>query len=169
MLRYTWTCSCCQRQFHELPIHWAVDVPAPYEDMTEIERQSRAMLSSDYCTIDDNIFFIRAAIEIPLAEQTECFTWGVWVSLSAASMEKAQRARENFDRYAEGPLFGWLSTALPYESSTLNLKAHVHLRRPPLIPSVEIEPTAHPLAVEQRKGINMMRAIQIAETLMPRH
>ena len=169
MLRYTWTCSCCGRQFHELPIHWVAQAPAHYEEMTEAERQTRAELSADFCAIDDSVFFIRGVIEISLIGHAEMFSWGVWASLSAASMEKVRRAWKNFDQYTDGPFFGWLDTSLPYESSTLNLKTHVHLRAPPLTPFVELEPTNHPLAIEQRQGMSLKRAIQIAEALLPRH
>jgi hypothetical protein len=33
-------------------------------------------------------------------------------------------------------------------------------------PSVELEPTSHPLAVEQRNGITVARVHEIAETLL---
>jgi hypothetical protein len=169
MLRYTWTCSCCRRQFHELPINWSAGAPALYDGLPEAERQSRAELSTDFCIIDGNAFFIRGQIEIPLVGCSEIFTWVVWASLSSASMERVRRVWDRPDRQAEGPLFGWLSSALPLYPSTLNLKTHVHLRALPSTPSVELELTDHPLAVEQRQGMTLERAIHIAEALLPRH
>jgi len=38
-----------------------------------------------------------------------------------------------------------------------------------LAPLIELEPTDDPLAVEQRQGITIERAVQIAEFLLPRH
>lgn len=169
MLRYTWTCSCCGRQFHELPIHWSAGAPAHYDALPETERRSRAELSTDFCTIDQNVFFIRGQIGIPLIGCSEMFTWDVWASLSSASMERARGVWDSPDRQAEGPFFGWLDSALPLYPSTLNLKTHVHLRAPPSIPSVELEPTNHPIPIEQRRGMTLERAIYIAEALLPRH
>jgi hypothetical protein len=37
------------------------------------------------------------------------------------------------------------------------------------MPLVELEPTDHSLAIEQREGITLARAAQIAEALLPRH
>ncbi len=169
MLRYTWTCSCCGRQFDELPIHWSVDAPAHYDALSETERRSRATLSTDFCTIGDNAFFIRGQIEIPLLGSSERLTWGVWASLSAASMEQVRNAWNRHDRASEAPFFGWLSSALPLYPDTINLKSNVHLRSQPDMPLVELEPTDHSLAIEQREGITLARAAQIAEALLPRH
>jgi hypothetical protein len=169
MLRYTWNCSCCGRQIDELPIHWSVNAPALYDALSETERSSRATLSTEFCTIDDNVFFIRGQIEIPLIGSSEKFTWGVWASLSAASIKRARNALNWPDRVSEPPFFGWLSSALPLYPNTINLKSYVHLRAQPEIPFVVLEPTSHPLAVEQREGITLARAVQIAEALLPRH
>jgi hypothetical protein len=51
----------------------------------------------------------------------------------------------------------------------VTLTTNVHINAPPLLPSVELEPTDHPLAVEQRNGMTLERAVAIAEFLLPRH
>ncbi len=169
MLRYSWTCGCCGRQHDELPIHWSVEAPAYYDAVPEAERAARTRLSDDFCTVDDQYFFIRGVIEIPILGQSEPLTWGAWASLSAASMDAVHRVWEQADRELTGPFFGWLSAVLPYEIATVGLKTMVHLRDPPFLPWLELEPTEHPLAVEQRNGISIERAVEIAEALLPRH
>jgi hypothetical protein len=37
------------------------------------------------------------------------------------------------------------------------------------VPYVELEPTDHPLAIEQREGVTLARVVEIAEALLPRH
>lgn len=65
------------------------------------------------------------------------------------------------------PYFGWLTTELaPYSPSTTNLKTHVHTRSLGQRPFIELEPTDHPLAVEQRTGITMDRVREIAEAVL---
>ncbi len=69
-------------------------------------------------------------------------------------------------REAEQPYFGWLTTDLSaYSPTTLNLKTRVHTRPVGERPFVELEPTGHPLAVEQRTGITWDRVREIAETV----
>jgi hypothetical protein len=49
---------------------------------------------------------------------------------------------------------------------TLNLKTMVHLRDGGIRPFVELEPTEHPLAVEQRTGITHDRVAEIYEKML---
>ena len=87
MVAYSWTCACCGKQHDELPVHWATEAPAYYEAIPEAERESRARLSEDFCFVGGEYFFIRGLIEIPIIGRSEKFSWGVWASLSAASMD----------------------------------------------------------------------------------
>ena len=90
------------------------------------------------------------------------------MSVSATSAETISEIWDAPDCPKAGPFFGWLSSALKVYPDTFNLKTHVHLRAD-LIPLVELEPTDHPLAVEQRNGITVDRVVEIAEALLPRH
>jgi hypothetical protein len=169
MLQYLWTCRCCGKQFNNLPLHWNADAPVFYETIPEDQREIRAELTSSACVIDDTSFFIRGMIEIPLLGYSEMFSWGAWVSLSSESMEVIGRTWEDSERDKHGPFFGWLSTALPLYPETVGLKTMAHLRKPPNVPIIVLEPTDHPLAIEQRDGMTLERAIEIAQTLLPRH
>lgn len=68
-------------------------------------------------------------------------------------------------RESEPAYCGWLSTELPFFSDTLSLKAALHTRPIGQRPFIELEPTDHPLAVEQHTGITMERARHLAELL----
>jgi hypothetical protein len=168
-MRYSWTCSCCGKQFDTLPLDWAFDAPAYWRSIPESERPTRGTLSSDFCTADEH-FFIRGCLEIPLVGTAEKLVWGAWVSQSAASF---RRAMELFDREpdaTEKPRFGWLNNEIHvYRPSTLGLKANVHFRPKPLRPLIELQPSDHPLAAEQRSGATLQRVQEIITAIMPRH
>lgn len=108
----------------------------------------------------ESIFFARACLELPVHGEAEPFIWGVWVSLSGPSFETFKTSLEMTARSHLGPFFGWLSAALPLYSSTENLKTLLHLRDG-IRPHLELEPTDHPLAVEQRNGISVDRVAEI--------
>ena len=69
-------------------------------------------------------------------------------------------------RESEPPFFGWLCTRLPGYLDTATLKAHLHTRPLGERPFIELEPTEHPLAVEQRSGISLVRAREIGDSLL---
>ena len=80
-------------------------------------------------------------------------------------------SRKNFEIYTEtfdggrqdglGPWFGWFSNRLEGYPETLNLKAQVRPQGGHVRPLVELEPTDHPLAIEQRHGISFDRLLEI--------
>ena len=91
----------------------------------------------------------------------------MWVSLSRDSFSRVSSLWTTPGREREEPYFGWLATELPvYGESTLNLKTHVHTQAVGQRPLIELEPTGHPLAVEQRSGITVSRVQEIAEAVL---
>ena len=129
------------------------------------------MLEPEQCIIKAEHYFIQGRLVIPVtgaAPVTE-FDWGVWVSLSRDNFARALSLWTTAGREQEPPYSGWLSTELPvYQPSTLLLKTCVRTQAVGKRPLVELEPTDHPLAVEQRTGITLARVQEIAETLLHR-
>jgi hypothetical protein len=112
-------------------------------------------------------FFIRGLIEIPVIGSEDIFSWGAWVSLSRDNFARALEMWNTEGREAEGPYFGWLSTELAlYSAGTTNLKTNAHTRPVGKRPFIELEPTDHPLAIEQRTGITQDRVREIAMAVL---
>lgn len=158
-------CQRCGSHHDELPMTYGADAPELYYRIPEEERATRCDLTEELCMVDDEFFFIRGCLEIPVVDGNQPFVWGVWVSLSQQNFARVAEIWEQPDRESEPPMFGWLSTSLPLYPETLNLKTHVHIRAVGKRPFIELEPTDHPLAVEQREGILMRRVEEIASVL----
>jgi hypothetical protein len=116
--------------------------------------------------VDKEHFFVLGQVRLPIHESDEFFIWLVWVSLSQANFQRMSDLWETEGRENEPPYFGWLQTILPYEPSTINLKTMVHTSPVGERPWIELEPTNHPLALEQQRGITLARAQEIAQTLL---
>ena len=142
------------------------DYPVQYLLIPQEERASRAQLSSDACVIDDEWFFVRGCLEVPVRDHEEPFSWGVWCSVSQSAFQRYEELFEQVDRQAGESFFGWLCSAIPGYPETQQLKTMLRLRAWPTRPLVELEPTGHPLAIEQRDGITVARAREIAERIM---
>jgi hypothetical protein len=159
-------CRSCG-QFHaELPMDFGAEAPLAYYSIPEAEREARCELTSDVCMIDEDEFFVRGCLEIPVLDGPRPFVWGVWTSLSKQNFKRMAELWETPGREKEPPYFGWLCTSLPLYPDTVLLKTNVHTRPVGQRPFVELRPTDHPLAVEQRKGITMDRVREIAEALL---
>ncbi len=135
--------------------------PLYYYSIPELERAQRCRLDADTCEVDEEFFFVRGCLEVPIIGATDPFIWGVWVSLSRKNFDTFLRLFTEEHRSNEGPFFGWLSASLKGYPETENLKTTVHLRDHAQRPFVELEPTQHPLSVEQRSGITVARVGEI--------
>lgn len=159
-------CSTCGNWHAEIPFDFGADAPNMAYEIPPAERDSRVLGNSDFFVIDNQYYFARGIIEIPIHGDVRTFNWGVWVSLSEKNFQRMTELLESAEREKEPAYFGWLCTALPYAEPTLNLKTMVHTQPVGLRPKIEVEPTSHPLAIEQRDGITIERVQQIAERLL---
>lgn len=159
------TCPRCGAHHPEPPMHHTAEAPAVWDPA--FADADGCLLSSDRCVIHRQHHFVRGLIEIPVIGREEVFSWGVWVSLSRENYSRAVDLWDTPGREGEAPYFGWLTTELPvYPSMTLDLKTNVHTRAVGQLPFVELEPTDHPLAVEQRTGITPDRVREIAAAVL---
>ncbi|UJF28450.1 DUF2199 domain-containing protein [Planococcus sp. 107-1] len=159
-------CKTCGEYHAALPMSYGSPLPDYCLDIPEEERESRIEANDDLCNVDEEYFFIRGAIEIPVTGGDHPFIWNVWVSLSEANFDQTLEYWETEGREQQlSSMFGWLSTSIPCYPETLELKTMVHTRSVGMIPFIELEPTDHPLAMEQRNGMTLDRIQKIAEEL----
>ena len=159
-------CATCGEYHPGPPLSYSTEAPHQWFAIPPEERDIRAELTSDQCIIDGQHFFMRGQLELPIIDYSEPFVWGVWVSLSEENFWRATDLWDQVGRENEPPYFGWLCTALPDYPDTLNLRSMLHTRSVGDRPCVELEPTDHPLAVEQKNGITINRVREIAETVL---
>ncbi|HLK92518.1 MAG TPA: DUF2199 domain-containing protein [Polyangia bacterium] len=165
-------CSSCGQKHRGL-MDLAIDHPGlwPSERVGEREPNSAVtgrtdVLTPDFCIIDGEDHFVRCVLRLPivglgLAGKEHVFSYGVWSSLSAANF---QLYVDSFDspRQGElGPWFGWFSNSLKGYPETTSLKCQVHPQNDGQRPFLELEPTDHPLSVEQREGVTLDRLFDI--------
>ncbi|WP_338789798.1 DUF2199 domain-containing protein (plasmid) [Priestia megaterium] len=141
------------------------EAPYHYYDTLEKERKKRFELHTEICIMDQQYFFIRGCLEIPIIDSKETFIWDAWISLSENNFNRTIDLWETKGREQEPPYFGWFSISIPGYPETLNLKTNVHTRAVGYRPLIELEPTDHPLAIEQREGITLERVAEIKEIL----
>jgi hypothetical protein len=165
---FAYTCTCCGKR-HEGSPSFSFEAPYQYSSLPSEQKQVMGKLSSDLCTIthgEEVDRFIRTVLEIPILGVTDPFVWGVWVSLSEKSYT---RYVGTYAAPNEGDgFFGWLCNMLPCYPAGGPFGADVIVQlnhqRPRLVLH-ETEPL-HPLVIDQREGITVARAQEIAEAAM---
>jgi hypothetical protein len=105
---------------------------------------------------------VRCVIRLPIVGAAdEVFAYGVWATLSRKNFQICLDAFDAGKQGHLGPWFGWFSNRLAGYPDTLNLKRQVYPQENRQRPHIELEPTDHPLAVEQRVGITFDRVLEI--------
>lgn len=164
MFRYK--CLCCDEWYEGMP-SLSLAAPLLYQQLGDDERHTRGYLGTDDCVVDETHFFVRGCLEVPIHGEDTPLTFSTWASLSPESYEVFADCFHLEKRSHIGPFFGWFSNSLPFYPETLNLKASIQLRDDGIRPLISLEPTDHPLSLEQKAGISMERAAELLSRLLP--
>jgi hypothetical protein len=154
-------CHICGKWHEGLPLDYAYDAPHYWSE--DLRSNADSFLNSDFCVIRNNDFFVRCLIEVPVIGSDEPFRWGVWTSLSKTNFDKMVDLWDDPKLLNEPPYFGWLSNSIHLYPDTLNLKINIHSKKIDQRPYAVLEPTDHPLAIEQQQGMTKQRVREIAE------
>jgi hypothetical protein len=160
------TCATCGNYHDELPLCFGAAVPDYYYSIPAEERETRIEKSADWCIIDNEHFFIRGRLEIPIIDYPEKLVWNVWTSLSKQNFVRSQELWNDPLRATEEPYFGWLQTVIPGYDKTLNIKTWVHTQPVGAAPQIEVFEDAHPLLLDQQNGLTLPHVQQLVERLL---
>jgi hypothetical protein len=168
-----WKCGSCE-EWHIGPC-LDFSYAAPYHWRDEDKKVSRiaallpswsknrsgTFLNEDYCAIENDAFFVRGLIHLPIIGAAETFRWGVWGSLSKENFETLLRTHDDPKRVELPAMFCWLRTQIHEYPDTLNLKMYAHVQELHWRPNFRLELTEHPLSQEYHKGITPERVKEI--------
>jgi hypothetical protein len=173
-----WHTGACLDFTYDSPYYWPPEnedeaassgdrtVSSDSKEQTHPERPA-TFLDEGYCAINDQDFFVRGLIHLPIVGTGETFRWGVWGSLSRENFEALLLKAEDPERVELPPMFSWLSTQINGYPDTLNLKMYAHIQQPGWSPNFELERTDHPLAQEYYHGMTAERVKEIMISRLP--
>jgi len=165
MALFRFQCAQCD-EWHESEPSIGFALPDYLLGIPESERDARAWWTEDLCVIDEQYFFVRACMEVPIVGASEPFLWGIWASLSERSFTDYSAKLES--GAVGGPYFSWLANVLPGYPSPVGLKARMFPQLGNNRPLVSLEESDHPLSIDFHKGMPDERAKAIFEMILHR-
>lgn len=159
-------CTACGDQHQPLPLSYSAKAPLTVMRIPWLERQQRVTINPDQCVIDEHLFFLRGRIVVPVCEIAEPFIWGVWAQVSMKDFFRTNQLWNTAGREREPAFYGRLDSDLPLFDSTVDLEVKVHTQVVGRRPHFEVASGQHPLGREQRAGITLQRAKEIAAMLL---
>jgi hypothetical protein len=167
MVEPGFVCSTCGQSHEGVPLSFAADFPDMYANMSESDRGSRALISSDQCIVDETLFFIRGCLEIPLLDSREVFVWGLWALVKEEVFNEISESWEEAGRETRrGPFKARLANSVSVYPETLNLKLRIVIQPVSTRPLFILEEEQHPLGTAQQNGISHLEAIELCATLL---
>ncbi|CAN7716342.1 DUF2199 domain-containing protein [Caballeronia sp. LjRoot29] len=162
---FRFQCVTCDK-WHVGEPSLAFAVPDYLSGIPQDQHKSRVRCSEDLCAVDDEFFFARVSLEIPIIGASAPFLWGIWVTLSRRSFDDYTERFER--REAGGPYFSWLANELPGYPPLAGQQSRIFARAGGLRPLVKLEESDHPLSVDFHKGMSADRAEAIFQMVLHR-
>lgn len=167
MAEPSFVCPTCGQSHEGVPLSFAADFPDMYANMSESDRGTRALISSDQCIVDEERFFIRGCLEIPILNSSEVFVWGLWASVKEEVFNEISESWEEEGRETHrGPFKARLANSLSVYPETLNVKLRVAIQPVGTRPLFMLEEEQHPLAMAQQHGISRLEAMELSSILL---
>ena len=159
-------CRICGLHHDVLPLSFSAKAPHTVSAILAWQWEQRVVITRDQCVIDGKHFYLRGRIVVPIHDCREPYIWGVWAQVSAKSFYGTHRLWNVAGRERVPPFAGRLASHLPLFGNTLGLHLGVQTQVVGRRPHFTIHSAAHPLGAEQRRGITLARAQEIAALLL---
>jgi len=163
---FSFQCSKCN-EIHEGVPSFSFDAPALYYDIPETDRENRTFLTSDACVIDNEYFFAKGFLELPVDGLEETLTFTPWVSLSEDNFFKFQESLDIADALQYEPMFGWFCNNIDGFGDCEGLKTNLIFQNNNR-PYINIERSEHPLSSAYHDGISQELMIVVIEDYLHR-
>jgi hypothetical protein len=158
------TCSVCGRFHDERMLDIRMGLPDDIHALPEDEREERVWLSEDFAVLDDERFFVRGLLELPIPELGDRFAYGAWVEVALQDFGKLMKRWTDPKQFT--PVAVVLANELsPYRSTTW-LRAELRPTTPDQLPAIELADGEHPLIQDQRRGITAARSDELAAVVL---
>jgi hypothetical protein len=145
---------------------WGPHAPKAVEAVPLSDRRRRVKLASDTCVIDGREYFVRACLDLRVRGETQPFRWLVWVSVPRPAFKQIRSLWRQLRGRAFPPSSGRLATELPYDVSTVGAAVELRDGGAGFRPWAIVQDPEHVLAHEQRNGIPLERAYELAGRAM---
>ena len=156
-------CGACGKIHKGMPdVSFAA--PLDYYGIPQEERLDRAVLSREACVLDDERFFLRARLALPIRDTDSQFGWLVWCELPEVDFWTVWQTRSEAGATLDEPFEATLANSLPEFERSHGVEGLLTLGPDGGLPEFTILDDNHPLSVCQRAGLPPAQAMATAQS-----
>jgi hypothetical protein len=159
-------CSVCGEHHDQRLLDIRLALPHAIHLLDADARTRRAWLADDFAVLDDERFFVRGLLELPIPGIDDRFAYGSWVEVSMRDFQELMR------HWHDDEQFDAVDCAIanelePYRD-TLGLRGRLRATSPDKLPAIELADAPHDLVDAQRRGISVGRSDELAAVVLHR-
>lgn len=157
-------CSVCGQHHDERLLDIRLGLPHDIHKLGKEERARRTWLADDFAVLDDERFFVRGLLEVPIPELDSRFAYGTWCEVEMPDFQELVRDWHDEDQFA--PVDCVVANELEPYHGTIGLRATLHATSPDKLPTVDLADAPHELVHAQREGITVDRSDELAAAVL---
>jgi hypothetical protein len=157
-------CSVCGEHHDERLLDIRLGLPHVIHALDTDARARRAWLADDFAVLDDERFFVRGLLELPVPGLDDRFAYGTWVEVSMSDFQELMRHWHDEEQFAAVRCA--LANELEPYRDTVGLRATLRATAADKLPAVELSDAPHELVSAQRDGISVGRSDELAAVVL---
>ena len=159
-------CRICRERHATLPLSFSCKAPLAVTVIPEWQIDSRVVITPEQCAIDNAHFYLRGRIVVPIRGCDQSFVWGVWAQVSAADFYRSYKGWSTVGRENEPAFMGRLANDLLRFGAPAGIELEIQTQVVGRRPHFFVRSGRHLLGREQRDGITLARAEEVAALLL---
>ena len=140
--------------------------PADYFKIPPNERAKRVQITEDVCVIDNNEFYIRGVLPLPIIDSNDDFRWGVWARIEKQDFMIYLKYWDGNIPEKLPALSGHLSGEIKDYPESDMLPVEIYLQSKNQRPIFKVLSAKTPLGIDQEKGITLEKVHSFVEPLL---
>jgi hypothetical protein len=157
-------CSVCGEHHDERLLDIRLGLPDVIHALDTDARMQRAWLADDFAVLDDERFFVRGLLELPVPGLEDRFAYGTWVEVAMSDFQQLMRHWHDEEQFAA--VRCTLANELEPYRGTVGLRATLRATAADRLPAVELSDAPHELVSAQRHGISVRRSDELAAAVL---
>jgi hypothetical protein len=153
-------CSVCGEQHDERLLDIRLALPDAIHRLGPEARETRTWLADDFAVLDNEHFFVRGLLELPIPELGSRFGYGTWVEVPMRTFSTLLKLWHDPRQFE--PVTGYLANELEPYRGTVGLEARLRAISADRLPSVQLADAPHELVQDQLRGISAGRSDELA-------
>jgi hypothetical protein len=150
-------CAQCGKEHPLSEMELTFRRPDVVANLDQPERESRVRENRNFCVLDEERFFVRVLLPLPVHGREDEYNIGLWAEVDRRSFDRVYELWEEPDRASEPAMSAKLANEVPLSEGSLGMSADLQMMGGDSRPCLHLRPSQNPLFSDQQSGVSAHR------------